>query len=233
MKLSVHDAAKLLSTTERTVYRWIKEGSIPCQRVNDHYRFHRAELLEWATARGLAISIDAVPPSRPMTDLPLPGFAAALQAGGVHHHVEGVDRETVLHAIVQRMPLTEAEDRELLLDVMLAREALGSTGVGDGIAIPHVRSPIVLHVLEPSITLCFLEGSIDFGAIDGRPVHTLFSLLTLTIRSHLYLLSRLSAALQDPGFRRAVMARAPAAEILAEARRVELQLGLGREDGAR
>lgn len=226
MKLTVHDAAKLLNTTERTVYRWIKEGDIPCQRVNDHYRFHRSELLEWATARGMVTAVDAVPPSRPMSEVPLPSFAAAIEVGGVHYHVEGSDRESVLRAIVSRMPLQDPEDRELLFDVMLAREALGSTGVGDGIAIPHVRSPVILHTREPSVTLCFLDQPVDFRAIDGKPVHTFFSLVTLTIRSHLYLLSRLSAALQDPGFKQAILDRAPAPEILAQAKRVDLRLGL-------
>src|SRR5438034_985186 len=62
------------------------------------------------------------------------------------------------------------------------REALQSTGVGDGIAIPHVRNPIVLHVSRPMITLCFLERPIDFGALDGKPVHVLFSLISPTVR---------------------------------------------------
>jgi PTS system nitrogen regulatory IIA component len=230
MKLTVHEAAKLLNTSERTVYRWIREGAIPCQRVNDHYRFHRAELLEWATARGMLTAVDAFPPSRPMTEVPLPRFAAALQTGGVHYHVEGADRESALRAMVKLMPLEDEADRDLLLDVILAREALGSTGVGDGIAIPHVRSPIVLHTTSPSITLSFLDHPIDFGAIDGRPVHTFFSLVTVTIRSHLYLLSRLSAALHEPSFRKLVMERAPAAEILAEATRVDLALRSPPED---
>jgi PTS system nitrogen regulatory IIA component len=82
----------------------------------------------------------------------------------------------------------------------------------------------VLHTVEPSITLCFLDHPIDFQAIDGQPVHTFFSLVTLTVRSHLYLLSRLAAALQDPAFKKAVVARAPATEILAEATRVDLTL---------
>jgi PTS system nitrogen regulatory IIA component len=230
MKLTVHEAAKLLNTSERTVYRWIREGAIPCHRVNDHYRFHRAELLEWATARGMLTAVDAFPPSRPMTEVPMPRFAAALQTGGVHYHVEGADRDSALRAIVKRMPLEDDADRDLLLDVILAREALGSTGVGDGIAIPHVRSPIVLHTMAPSITLCFLDHPIDFGAIDGRPVHTSFSLVTVTIRSHLYLLSRLSAALYEPRFRKLVMDRAPAAEILAEATHVDLALRSPPED---
>ena len=70
----------------------------------------------------------------------------------------------------------------------MARESLGSTGIGDGIAIPHVRNPIVMHIPRPTITLCFLEHPIDFGALDGQPVHTLFTIVSPTVRAHLHLL---------------------------------------------
>src|SRR6266404_1536990 len=97
--------------------------------------------------------------------------------------------------------------------------------VGHGIAIPHVRNPIVLHVARPMITLCFLERPIDFGALDGKPVHVLFSLISPTVRAHLRLLSRLSFALHDPAFKDAVTRQASREEILREARRVEDSLG--------
>ena len=84
-----------------------------------------------------------------------------------------------------------------------------------------MRNPVVLHVEHPSITLCFLDEPVDFEAVDKQPVHTLFTLVSRTVRSHLFLLSRLSAALHDPGFKRAVVERAPAETILAEARRLE------------
>lgn len=221
MKLSVQEAAKLLNTSERSIYRWIKQSAIPCQLVNDHYRFHRAELLEWATARGLGVSVEAFPASRRIVDTSTVGFATALRAGGIYYDVEATDRDSVLRAIVARCPLSSEADRDLLYDVLLSRESLGSTGVGDGIAIPHVRSPVVLPANQPTVSLCFLAQPVDFHAIDARPVHTFFSLVTLTVNSHLYLLSRLAAALQDLRFRQAVISRAPAEEILTEAARVE------------
>jgi nitrogen PTS system EIIA component len=233
MKLTVVEAAKLLDTTDAAIYRWVKQNAIPCHRVNDSYRFNKAELLEWATGRGLAISPDAFPASRRTVDLCSAGFASALRAGGVHHDVEAQDRESVLRAIVERMPLANQVDRDLLFDVLLAREALGSTGVGDGIAIPHVRSPVVLPANQPAITLCFLARPIEFQAIDDRPVHTFFSLVTLTIRSHLHLLSRLSFALQDRRFKQAILDRATAEVILAEAGRVEMLSSLPQEDVTR
>ena len=219
MKLTVGDAAKMLNVAEGDIYRWIREGSIPVHRVSDHYRFHRSELLEWATSRGMRVSPEEF--HTPTKDgEPMPRFSEALERGGVHDDVTGTDRESVLRAIVGVMPI-EDEDRDLLYDFLLAREALGSTGIGDGIAIPHVRNPVVLHVAHPTITLCYLAKPVDFGAIDGKPVSTVFLLVSRTIRSHLYLLSRLSAALHDPAFKAAVLRRAPKDELLAEARRIE------------
>src|SRR5258708_1439795 len=148
MKLTVRDVAKLIHATEEEVYRLIRQGSIPCQRVHDQYRFNQAELLEWATSRGVRLSSSAFRAPREEGAAPPCHLADALALGGVHYSVPGADRAAVLRAIVDRMPI-EAADREELHDFLAAREALGSTGVGDGIAIPHVRNPTVLGVTKP------------------------------------------------------------------------------------
>jgi PTS system nitrogen regulatory IIA component len=219
MKLDIAGAAKMLGVDEATIYRWIREERIPVHRVNDRPHFHSAELLEWATARGIRVSSEAFRDDR-ATDAPSVGLAGALAEGGIHRGLKGSTREQIVRAVVDLMPV-EDEERELLYDFLLAREALGSTGVGDGIAIPHVRNPIVLQVPKPTITLCFLEEPVDFKAIDGKPVHTIFTLVTMTIRTHLYLLSRLSAALHDAAFKDVIARRASRNEILEAARRVD------------
>jgi PTS system nitrogen regulatory IIA component len=219
MLLTVRDAAKLLGAAEKQVYRWIDEGEIPFHKVNDQLRFHRAELLEWATARRVPISVEMFHDEGASGKVLL-DFARALETGGIHFGVPGGDRLSVLRAVVERMPIKDV-DREFLLEVLLAREALGSTGVGDGIAIPHVRNPVVLASAEPSITLCFLDTPVEYNAIDGQPVHSVFSVVSSTIKGHLQLLAKLSWALHDSPFRGAIMRRAPADEILREARRVE------------
>ena len=222
MKVGVREAARLLSVSERAVHRWVESGEIPCSVVNHQPLFSRAELLEWATARRLPVSVELFEPeNKSGASVRL---AAALARGGVHHGVPGSDRASVLRAVVEHLPISDEADRQMLLQVLLAREALQSTGIGDGIAIPHVRNPIVLHVTRPVIMLCFLETPIEFGALDGKPVHVLFSLVSPTVREHLRLLSRLSFALHDPGFKRAVAQHASRDEILAAARRVEESL---------
>src|SRR4030095_157380 len=114
----------------------------------------------------------------------------------------------------------EEVDVEFLYQMLLARETLGSTGVGDGIAIPHVRNPVVLHV-RPAATLCFLEQPVDFGSLDGLPVRALFLLVSPTTRTHLPLLSRLSAALHDPELKRQIIEQGGRNEILSAFQRVE------------
>jgi PTS system nitrogen regulatory IIA component len=220
MQLTVPDAARMLDVPEKTIYRWIESRGMPAQKVSDQYRFSKAELLEWATAHKIKVAADLFQEAEG-EGAALPSLSAALAVGGVFHQVPGKAKQEVLRATIERLTLPPEVDREFLLQVMLARETLGSTGIGDGIAIPHVRNPMVLHVPEASISISYLEEPIEFGALDGKPVHTLFSLISPTTRIHLHLLSNLGAALHDEGFRRAVLARASKDVVLAEAQRVE------------
>lgn len=220
MQLSVREAAKVLNVSEKTIYRWVHDGTLPAYRVNHQYRFNRAELFEWATAHKMSFSPEMFS-EREGSSAPLPLLEDALKAGGVHYRVGGKDRDSVLRAVVQTMSLPHEVDRELVFQLMAAREALGSTGVGDGIAIPHVRNPIVLHVERPAVGLCFLERPIEFGALDGQPVHTLFSLVTPTVRVHLHLLSRLAYALRDAEFKAILLQQGSPEKIFATIRRIE------------
>jgi nitrogen PTS system EIIA component len=223
VQLVVKDVARLFNVSEKTVYRWIDQGILPAYRINDQYRFNRAELLEWATSRRMNVSPDifAEPES---SATPLPSLVDALQAGGIFYRIGGTEKESVLRAVVETLRLPEEVDREFLLRVLLARETLESTGIGDGIAIPHVRNPVVLHVTRPLITLCFLEHAVEFGALDGKPVSIVFSLISPTVRAHLRLLSRLSFALQDPRFKAVLQRQGARDEIFAETHRVEAGL---------
>ena len=213
MQLSVKDAAAVLNVSEKTIYRWIKQEIIPCYRINEQLRFNRAELLEWATSRRISVSVDIFN-EREASLAPLPTFAEALKAGGVAYRIGGTDTPSVLHSIVDAMKLPEEVDREFLYQVLLARETLGSTGIGEGIAIPHVRNPVVLHVSKPTVTLCFLENPIDFKALDGQPVNILFALISPTVRAHLHLLSRLGFLLRNTALKEALKRQASRDELL-------------------
>lgn len=221
MKLDVREAARLLAISESEVYRRVEAGEIPCDLVNHQPKFSPAELLEWATARRLPVSLELFEDADEDAGAEPPRLAEALARGGVHQQVPGADPAAALGAVVARLPVTDPDDRALLTQILLAREGLGATAIGDGIAIPHVRSPLVFPGRPPSVTVCFLATPLPPGAVDGQPVHTLFVLLSATIRGHLQILSRLSRALLDPGFKAAVERRAPSEALIREARRID------------
>jgi nitrogen PTS system EIIA component len=236
MQLNVKDVAGLLNISEKTVYRWIEERKLPGYRLNGQYRFNRAELLEWSTSNRISVSprIFEEPESQ---SAPLPELSDALELGGIFYRLAGADKPGVLRRMVEMLRLPDTVDREFLLQVLLAREALESTAIGDGIAIPHVRNPIVLHVPQPTMTLCFLEKPVDFGALDGQPVHTLFTFISPTVKAHLHLLSRLAFALRNPEFKELVVRQASRDEIFAAAKKISNNLlrpaASGKEEAAK
>ena len=140
------------------------------------------------------------------------------------YRVGGHDQSSVLRALVEALKLPEEVDREFLYQVLQAREMFGSTGIGDGIAIPHVRNPVVLHLSRPTITLCFLEHPIDFRAIDGQLINTLFTLISPTVRAHLHMLSRLSFVLQNREFKAVLKRQASLEELMEAVARAETAL---------
>jgi PTS system nitrogen regulatory IIA component len=216
MKLTITEAAALLGATEERVYDWIEENDLPAQRVRGQYRVNRTDLLEWATGHRIAVSPRAFESERAA-----PSLAEALRAGGVHDQVPGGDLATVMREIVARLPLSDESDREMLLQIMLARDALGVTPVGDGIAIPHVRTPIILAPVGAVLALSFLVSPQDLHAPDGQPVDTFFVLICPTVHVHLAMLAKLAYALRDSGFHTAVRRRATADEIIAAAAALE------------
>jgi PTS system nitrogen regulatory IIA component len=223
MQLTVREASKFLDVSESTVTRWIKQRGLPAQHVGGQYRFNRAEVLEWAAANQIKVSLELFN-HFDADDEPIPTLADALAAGGIVFRLKGTGKEDALRSLVEILPLPAGIDRELLFRLFLAREASAPTAIGGGIALPHTRNPVILHVDRPMVTLCFLEQPVEFGAMDGKPVQAFFSLICPTMRSHLQMLSRISFALHDPQFKDAVMRRLSPAEILTEARRVEQSL---------
>jgi PTS system nitrogen regulatory IIA component len=224
MELLIKDVVRLLSVPEDTVYRWIDKKSLPAFSINGQWRFNKVDLFEWATKSGIPITSDFLG-SLSGNGSSLPSVAEALSQGGIYYDIKGDDKASVLRSVVGAIVLPPQMDRDFLLDMLLAREALGSTGVGSGIAIPHPRNPIVLNVSKPFLSLLFLEKPVDFESVDKIPVHALFTLISPTTRLHLHLLSRIAFLLHHQDFRNTLLSRAPADRILSGIARIESKPG--------
>lgn len=226
MLLEPSEAAQALNVDEKTVVRWIRKDGLPAEQLHGNYRINPVDLLEWATERGIKVN-PALYKMHQADDLPLPTLSQSLEAGGIHCNVNGGDKETVLRNVVTLLALPPELDPEFILQVLLAREAMGTTAVGDGIAIPHVRNPILVQLPIPKISLSYLAEPVDFGALDGKPVQLLFTIITPTIRMHLHLLSKLAYCLRDDRLRQILGRECNPAAIMAAVREIERDIGKG------
>lgn len=218
MQLTLREAAGYLGVSEPVLRKWIADRDLPIHEVDERVYLNALELWEWAIEHGVHASRRLLEHARRAPDT-VPPMSELLRSGGIFHDITARDKLGVLREFVARLPLPPEQNRDALLSVLEAREAMGSTGIGDGIAIPHVRNPIVLHVAQPFVTLALLQVPVDFDAIDGRPVHALFMVVSPMVPVHLRILGQLGFLLRDETLRAMLRDRAPAAAII---ERVEL-----------
>ncbi len=200
MQLNLSQVARLFSVSENTVTLWVRQRNLPAHEVNSQYRFDRAELLEWAATNDQRFSPGILQEINGdhVAEISL---ANALQRGGVSLRVSGNDRYEVFREAIDDLPIAGPFDREGLLDLLMAREKSGGTAIGNGIAIPHPRYPVVLPGNLSLVRICYLEHVLDYHAADGKPVDTLFLMVCPTVHEHLLLLARLACVLQSADFR--------------------------------
>ena len=91
-----------------------------------------------------------------------------------------------------------------MVQALLDREKLGSTGIGDGIAIPHGKLAGLDEIL---ISFGISRSGVDFEAMDGKPVHMFFLLIApeYSTGQHLKVLAKISRMLKDENFRHRLM----------------------------
>jgi PTS system nitrogen regulatory IIA component len=124
--------------------------------------------------------------------------------------VSGRTGPAVLGELCRPLAATQGVDPQRLVDTLLDREKLGSTGIGEGVAIPHGKVPGL-----PGLMASFGRSpqGIDFRAIDGRPTHLFFTLFAPenSAGAHLKALARISRIFKNAAFRDAIM-KAPTGE---------------------
>ena len=120
------------------------------------------------------------------------------------------DKPQLLKALAQRAAVDTGLGEARILSALQGREELGSTGVGDGIAIPHARISGLQHFYT---LFARLERPLDYAAIDGKPVDLVYLLLTPDSEEtgHIAMLAAASRQLRDPATVKAIRVSEPKA----------------------
>ncbi len=128
-----------------------------------------------------------------------------LTTTNVRCHASAASRKRALQ-VASELIAAESMNADALFDGLMARERLGSTGLGDGVAIPHCR----LNCAQMRAALISLPAPIDYEAVDGQPVDLLFVLVVPEEeqQAHLTALSELAEVFSNPAARAALRAAA-------------------------
>ena len=118
--------------------------------------------------------------------------------------LNATDKKGVLEELTGPVAQLSGVDQEEMVRVLLERERLGSTGIGEGIAIPHGKLKSLQSLL---VSFGRSQKGVDFEAIDGKPAHLFFLLLAPenSTGDHLRMLAGISRLLKDETFRQRLM----------------------------
>lgn len=121
-----------------------------------------------------------------------------LNKKAINANLKATDKEGVIKELVDILVKAEAitTKKEEIAKILMAREALGSTGIGQGIGIPHGKSPNVKSLVA---AFGLSKEGIDFESLDGEPAYIFFLLLAPeeSAGPHLKALARISRLLKD------------------------------------
>lgn len=196
--LTTRQLAEYLQLSERSVYRLLERGEIPALKVGGQWRFRKSAVDEWLdlqVSRLDAAGLDEL--GGELGQAPV-SIAGLLSRENIFLDLPAGSPREVLGALVDRLKLPEPVDRELLLARLLEREALCSTALEDGVAIPHTpRSRERLLRDHDLVAIGRTSFPVEFGALDGQPTSVFVLVLARDERAHLTLLAKVARMVRE------------------------------------
>lgn len=205
MDLKIRDVADLLNVSETTIRRWLVDGKIPAYRINHQYRFNRLEIENWVMSQKVSkendstvsspfdAGVESVEEDSPQTLGGNKQFSLyrAVHRGGVYYDIPGITKEEVIRSAMKKIAADLNLDADVISDLLMDRENLQPTALNNGIAIPHTRD-FLLNAHFDLVAVVFPNEPIEYGALDNKPVHTLFFLFASDDKRHLHLLAKIA-----------------------------------------
>ncbi|OGR20768.1 MAG: excisionase [Desulfobacula sp. RIFOXYA12_FULL_46_16] len=198
MELSISDLSKYLGVIPDTIERWVRQGKLPVSGKAPDYRFRKVDLEKWAALHHIRLNFSDRQRLEKQNQADF-FLSEAVRMGGIHFDIPGGEVKTVLESSIGRISNIPDDFRDDLLERVMERENALSTGIGNGIAIPHPREPLT-YLNQALVSICFLSTPVEYNALDRRPVSVLFFILCPSLKLHLNLLSTLSFCLKNTQF---------------------------------
>ena len=187
------DVAKLLTVSVKTIDKLIETEQIPVYVLGGEYRFNRMEIENWilkvlSEERNILPFGEENETCSPWQQF---GLYRAIHMGGVLSNVGGSTKEEIIGLSMNMVHEKVSFDSEVVKEMLIDRERLMPTSLGNGIAVPHTRE-FLLHGLFDVVVVVYLTNPVDWGSLDGRSVHTLFFMFACDDKRHLNLLAKIA-----------------------------------------
>ena len=196
--MTIEEVAAYLRVSERTVYDWAQKGDLPGGKLGTTWRFKRDDVENWVNSR--------------LSSKPAPGCKACGVTSRSSLTPERVivldqaDKDTILRRLVDLLAESPfVRNRDALLEGILAREELMSTGIGFGVGVPHVRIDSVSD-LAMAVAVCKTPIT-DYASLDNQPVQIVCMLAARSDQHTKYIrtLAAVSGRLKDAEVRKAII----------------------------
>ncbi|MBT7303404.1 MAG: PTS transporter subunit EIIA [Victivallales bacterium] len=200
MILTLRELADYLRVNDRTILRMLKTGQVKGAKIGGQWRFNSSQI------DGMFFPGETEAPGEPSlgsmarSHIGMP-VSRGIAEGRMVLDMQATTVPEVISELTQPALLGDlVMETESLRAKCLAREELLSTGIGAGVAIPHPRDPVVNLKAPAMIVVGRSKKGVDFGAVDGKPVHLFFLLCCQNIEFHLHIMGRLATLLRDGDF---------------------------------
>ena len=148
-------------------------------------------------------------------------LSSLIERGGVYRDIPGAVPKELIAGVIGLLPSGPGLDPKKLLAEILEREALVSTGIGRGIALPHPRNPMLDENGKPLVALAFPREPLDWNTPDGSKVHTVFLIVSVSAKQHLGTLSKINFLCQQEKFYSLIKTRSSKENIIATIKEAE------------
>jgi PTS system nitrogen regulatory IIA component len=195
--MTIDEVAEYIRVSERTVYDWAQKGELPGGKLGTTWRFKRDEIEKWVNDRL----------SKAAGQSPALTASSRVLAAERVLLLEESDKETLLTRLVDLLAGTPyVKNRDRLLQGILEREKLMSTGIGFGVGVPHVRIDSVTDlVMAVAVSRKPVK---DYASLDEAPVHIVCMLAARSDQHTKYIrtLSAISSRLKSAAAREEIIA---------------------------
>jgi len=212
--MTAKEVAEYLKLPETAVHKLAAKGCLPAVDINGDWRFKKSTLDRFLADQAKSPQATELA-LEPSSAKPKPvSLTDCMGEHSIAMRLAATSSDGVLRELVGLVPISSEHFRRTLFEALKAREDLCSTAVGEGVAIPHARNAMVGLVSKPVIAFGRHQKGLEFGALDGKPVHLFFLLCAPNVRMHLQLLAKLSRVLHQQMVRDALMKAARPTEAL-------------------